>query len=868
MKPGFSPIVLAVWTALVLPASAQTNLQPFQPAGWALPLVPRPAADGAWNYVPGPATLPGNSASTYWNESCWNAGSSPTSGTFQNHLVIDGVLEATYLWSILPPGSYSTHTNGGPVTVRGGRHTFELRVDGTSAISESNENDNVFARQWVWTPFVLAAGAQATRSAPPDPQGGWSAIPPGQEIYGNCDGLRYTAGSGWDVITARVLNTAADYDVELHSPSTGASQGFAVPLESSARRGGGSLDGVVTNGHFLGGLSYDVGVLRESGSGNYVAEHIVSQTLAFGDSLTLTLGQDQALRIWEVPFGVADVGQVTVKLHMLTGSGSVMLQWLDREFHRGGLGDFTAGTATDGAGRAHLDVNAASGGYYAVVVMRDPLWGLGPRSFTLEVEPALPDITPDEPDDWHSPLVPHQSPGGGGSRPDTLVGYPDFTDWTEVSSGVANIGFGPFSGYYSRDAWLVDGQLFSTSGGMDLNPSSRSWFVVHFPSFPVRGGRHTLCVRYDCYSTVEEISETNNSYAEQYCWSPPTLPYGQSLACPPPPDPWGGLEDFDGGHAGLEEFLANCDGLRLPSGGDSGGDWRAVAVMPLAASAVRVALYRALEGVKHGFDWPRCSTTGNPGRSDWILLTSSFDAGSPTDVGVSRATGAGDYMIQAAAAPTTRAIQSPVSIPGSLEAGEIVDLIAFTAPAGPLALRLDNEAGNIDFGLAVYPGDGAGVRFRSDGVVADARGAGDDEWLTWNVGNPYAHHCIVVYKSRSADIAKSGSYLLRLAPGVTNVPGGESTPERTALRAVAPNPFNPCTTITFDLVAPADTRLEVLDLQGRRVRALVSASLPAGRHEFVWDGRDQAGEPLPSGAYMARLVAGDVRQMRKLTLVK
>ena len=63
-------------------------------------------------------------------------------------------------------------------------------------------------------------------------------------------------------------------------------------------------------------------------------------------------------------------------------------------------------------------------------------------------------------------------------------------------------------------------------------------------------------------------------------------------------------------------------------------------------------------------------------------------------------------------------------------------------------------------------------------------------------------------------------------------------------------------------------RLEIFDARGRRVRDLVDANLPAGRQEFVWDGRDDGGRSLPSGTYFARVGAGAVRQTAKMMLVK
>jgi len=84
----------------------------------------------------------------------------------------------------------------------------------------------------------------------------------------------------------------------------------------------------------------------------------------------------------------------------------------------------------------------------------------------------------------------------------------------------------------------------------------------------------------------------------------------------------------------------------------------------------------------------------------------------------------------------------------------------------------------------------------------------------------------------------------------------------------APNPFNPQTEIRFTLPQTATARLGIYDIRGRLVRQLHSGHLDAGEHVMTWRGRDDAGQPAPSGVYLARLEAGPVRLTRRLTLVQ
>ncbi len=104
--------------------------------------------------------------------------------------------------------------------------------------------------------------------------------------------------------------------------------------------------------------------------------------------------------------------------------------------------------------------------------------------------------------------------------------------------------------------------------------------------------------------------------------------------------------------------------------------------------------------------------------------------------------------------------------------------------------------------------------------------------------------------------------------GPVSAVGEDGPPAVTRLLGGEPNPFNPRTTIRFELAGPGPARLEIFDLRGRLVRRLVDARLAAGPHAEVWDGRDDAGRAVGGGAYLARLRAGGRRECRKLMLVR
>jgi hypothetical protein len=82
-------------------------------------------------------------------------------------------------------------------------------------------------------------------------------------------------------------------------------------------------------------------------------------------------------------------------------------------------------------------------------------------------------------------------------------------------------------------------------------------------------------------------------------------------------------------------------------------------------------------------------------------------------------------------------------------------------------------------------------------------------------------------------------------------------PEAFALYPNVPNPFNPSTTIQYDLPETAEITLEIFDMPGRHVRTLANEPKPAGHYSVVWDGRDERGKMVASGVFLYQLRVGN-----------
>lgn len=94
------------------------------------------------------------------------------------------------------------------------------------------------------------------------------------------------------------------------------------------------------------------------------------------------------------------------------------------------------------------------------------------------------------------------------------------------------------------------------------------------------------------------------------------------------------------------------------------------------------------------------------------------------------------------------------------------------------------------------------------------------------------------------------------------------TPVAFALRQNYPNPFRSGTTIAFGLPNPADVRIDVYNVAGRRVATVLDKKMSAGWHTAAWDGRDAAGNEVSAGMYFYKIGAGTKTATRKMILVR
>ena len=160
-----------------------------------------------------------------------------------------------------------------------------------------------------------------------------------------------------------------------------------------------------------------------------------------------------------------------------------------------------------------------------------------------------------------------------------------------------------------------------------------------------------------------------------------------------------------------------------------------------------------------------------------------------------------------------------------------------------------------------------------------ATGLDDIFQLSFNFVSGSAASLAATAEFTISDVSASDANAQDVPVGVwTGTPTGDedivnpSLPKAYSLSQNAPNPFNPSTTISFEVradgAATQQVTLNVYNIRGQLVRTLVNEQKPAGRYSIQWNGQDNHGRHISSGVYFYRMQSGDFQQTRKMVLLK
>lgn len=205
--------------------------------------------------------------------------------------------------------------------------------------------------------------------------------------------------------------------------------------------------------------------------------------------------------------------------------------------------------------------------------------------------------------------------------------------------------------------------------------------------------------------------------------------------------------------------------------------------------------------------------------------------------------------------------------PGALEESTyvIIQAAGQSVPFGKTLLTESNRLSYIVSPQGLLWGEEAiiAIRYTSlnlSGAAPDRLYIRDDE-----LGMPLRLHVDPERGIASINVTHLGGISLALGDARSSA---VIDPSSVVLEQNQPNPFNPITTICFEIGAPQKVRLDVFGISGKRMCTLVDRHLSAGGHSITWDGTNEKGATLASGVYFYQLQTSQNTITRKMLLLR
>jgi hypothetical protein len=844
----------------------EPDLSPLTPTGWSYPVVPRSVTGTTGSSCPlGAAALPGG-GNTYWNFAEENnpAAYAPTVNNSDHRVYVEDAWYVNGFGGNLNPGGWQYGADVLSLTVKGGRHSVHFESDWENVEAEWIETNNLWSRQFIWSGLTLAEDVPATRTFDPV---AFDARWPGP--FYNAEGVQATpAGGYWHAFAVMPAGATDDFDVRLNTeaPANIPQAGFGASVVGSFT-GPGEIAVVAWDQNEVTPGTHWASVLNFGGTGSKVVEFESDDgTLATGVNGPFTIQAGDLIDVHELFLGAGT--EYRVHIEVLSGSADFGISVLDgTSGYHDKVSTVMPGGYADNAGSGEDEwvvVSPTTTDFRGLLVWKA---GSVDRTATLTfnvIVSTAPNLVGSRtPNSWDYPIVPRNTRDAVllVDLPATLNGNQPTTslNWATYNEG-ANQAAAPWRTDLRVDDVL---QFLSTAGTLN---SGAYWVVMNTTQITVDGGRHHVRSTADAVSQLAEFDEADNNYTDWFVWSP--MDVSTVAGTRPVPD----IAD----PVGYGPWFS-CDGYTATGG--SGTYWTAVSILPVnAVDDYDIRLHNASTGSRSGFDNPLTWSDGGPGLSDFVIVNHNVLPQAAYDYGVlNRFGGSGGFEIRQSDAPYHGVVGAGVTRygPFTMNTPEPVELHEFFVDAGlvgvPVYLSLNRLTGTPDLGLAVYDGAlGTHSKFSALATV-DAAPGGQDEHLGPVFFPAANYYAVAVFKHGSADVAKAGQYELVFSTGSSAVDAPEvgPVPAEFALAAPSPNPFRgAATTVRFDLPVPADVKVSVYDLAGRRVATLADGRQPAGRHAVAWDGRDGAGSRVGAGVYFVRLESPEFSRSRKVTLLR
>ena len=135
----------------------------------------------------------------------------------------------------------------------------------------------------------------------------------------------------------------------------------------------------------------------------------------------------------------------------------------------------------------------------------------------------------------------------------------------------------------------------------------------------------------------------------------------------------------------------------------------------------------------------------------------------------------------------------------------------------------------------------------------------DNSTLVTNDGN----YGVYTIPANTAHVYTNNIYMLNTDPEEQNI-----ISQKFRINKLYPNPFNPTVNLNFVLYQNEVMEISVFNIQGKKVRSLYSDWMNRGTHNIIWDGKEDAGQSVPSGLYFISFKTSSYTETRKISLVR
>jgi type IX secretion system substrate protein/dockerin type I repeat protein len=173
------------------------------------------------------------------------------------------------------------------------------------------------------------------------------------------------------------------------------------------------------------------------------------------------------------------------------------------------------------------------------------------------------------------------------------------------------------------------------------------------------------------------------------------------------------------------------------------------------------------------------------------------------------------------------------------------------------------------------------ITINTDGNAVEIYGTIDDEYCHIEIVDNGVETKTWIDNEEIKNISSRGEFEISLPTGfevlwvkARNLNNPTSTepnniPEvKNQLHGNYPNPFNPSTTISFNITESNNVELEIYNVKGQIVQTLVDERLEAGSHQVFWNGKDQNNKSVTSGVYFYKMKCGSYTSTKKMILMK